>query len=212
MNKKQSKVVKILCFLLIFACLQAVLVGCNQPNEAEFLKTAEALLTEAELVNALCFGEGLAYDAENGYTSGGYCEATEESLSAFGVSSVTEIRARIRAVYSVVTAEWVESVALSATYEDSTVLSYSRYYDTVAAEESGNRPVLMVKKNYESLLSGRATYDNLRIVSLKRGRAEILVDVTVTKDGESRVEKDVSLSLRLEEDGWRFDSPTYVSY
>lgn len=211
MSKKQPTVIKILGFCLLFACLLTALVGCGKPDETEFLATAKDLLARSEQVNALCFGEGLSPN-EDGYTVGKYAEATEESLSAFDVASVTEIKEKIHAVYSVATAEWIESVVFSAIREDNSVLSYSRYYDTVAAEEDGSRAVLMVKKDHEPLINGRASYGNVRILSLSSRRAEILVDVTVEKDGESRVEKDVSLSLRAEEDGWRLDSPSYVTF
>lgn len=211
MSKKQTKVVKTAAFMLIFACLASLFVGCGKPDEGEFIATVEELLVLSDKVNALCFGEGLVPD-EEGYSSGAYREATKESLTLFGVNSTADIRALTRAVYSVVTAEWIESVVFSAVYEGGTVISYSRYYDTVVSEKEGDRAALMVKKDYDPLLSGRATYGNIRVVSLKSRRAEILVDVTVTKDGESRREKDVSLKLRNEEDGWRFDEATYFNY
>lgn len=211
MSKKQSIIVKLTAFGLFLVCLTLAFVGCGKPDEAEFITMTEALLADSEKVNAMCFGEGLVPD-EEGYTNGGYSEATDESLAAFGVKSTLEMRERIRAVYSVVTAEWIESVVFSAIHEDSTVISYSRYYDTVVSEKEGDRAALMVKKEYDPLLSGRAAYANVRVVSLSGRRAEILVDITVTLNGESRVEKDVSLKLRKEENGWRFDSPTYFSY
>ena len=211
MSKKQTIVVKILSFALILTCFSSLLWGCSKPNEAEFLSEVSLLLEAAEKVNALCFGEGLA-EKEGGYSVGSYTEAAEESLSAYGVANTGGIKEKIRAVYSVTTVEWIEGRIFSATYEDNSVLTYSRYYDTEVAEQDGNRPVLMVKKDYDPLLNCRAAYSNVRVSSLSSRRAEILVDVTVTKDGESRVEKDISLALRFEENGWRFDTPTYVNY
>ena len=193
-------------------CLLSALSGCAKPDEAAFLAEVTELLTEAEKVNVLCFGEGLA-PKEGGYKEGSYTEADEESLAYFEVTNLASIRAKIAAVYSVTTAEWVEKVTLSATYEDSEVLSYSRYYDSVAQEQGGTRAVLMVKERYEALLFARATDANIRVVTLSSRRAEILVDITVTDaEGESRTEKDVSLKLRCEENGWRFDEATYQNY
>lgn len=206
----QRKVVKITAFFLALVCLLGSFVGCGKPDEEAFLLTVEALLKETEAVNALCFGEGLAV-REDGYTSGSYAEAAEESLAAYGVKNTAEIKEKVRRVYSVTVAEWVEEITFSAVYADSTVLSYSRYYDTVVAEED-DRAVLMVKKDYEPLLVGRTVYGNIRVVSLSSKRAEILVDVTVTHEGKSRVEKDVSLALRFEEGAWRFDTPTYLTF
>ena len=208
----QRKVVKIAAFCLVFLCLLSSLAGCAKPDEAAFLAEVKGLLTEAEKVNVLCFGEGLA-TKEGGYKVGSYTEASEESLAAFGVTNTASIKAKIAAVYSVTTAEWVEKVTFSATYEDSEVLSYSRYYDTTAALEAGKRDVLMVKEGYEALLNARATYSNVRVVELSSRRAKILVDITVTNEkGETRTEKDVLLALRNEENGWRFDEATYQNY
>ena len=212
MRKMQRKVVKISIFFLSLLCLLSALGGCAKPDETAFLAEAERLLTEAEKVNVLCFGEGIL-PKDGGYKVGSYTEADEESLAYFGVTSLASVREKIAAVYSVTTAEWVEKVTLSATYEDSEVLSYSRYYDATTDADEGNRKVLMVKEGYEALLNSRATYSNLRVVELSSRRAEILVDVTVTNaEGESRTETDVSLQLRYEENGWRFDQATYQNY
>lgn len=208
----QIKVIKITVLCLVFLCLLSALSGCAKPDEATFLAEVTQLLTEAEKVNVLCFGEGLL-PKEGGYKVGSYTEASEESLAYFGVTSVASIKAKIAAVYSVTATAWVEKVTLSATYEDSEVLSYSRYYDTTVEEEAGDRAVIMVKNGHEALLTARATYSNVRVVELSSRRAEILVDVTVTNaEGESRTEKDVSLKLRNEENGWRFDEATYQNY
>ena len=208
----QRKIVKILAFCLVFLCFVPSLGSCSKPDETAFLAEVNDLLVKAEAVNFLCFGEGLGIK-EGGYKSGSYTEAKEEDLSAYGVTNTASIKAKIAAVYTVTTAAWVESLVFSATYEDSTVLVYSRYYDSVAAEKTGNRPVLMVKENYEGLLNARATYSNVRVVELSSRRAEILVDVTVTNaKGETRTETDVELSLRYEENGWRFDEATYQNY
>lgn len=208
----QRKVIKITAICLALFCLLSALSGCAKPDEEIFLAEVSELLTEAEKVNVLCFGKGLA-PKEGGYKEGSYTEADEESLAYFEVTNLASIREKIASVYSVTTAEWVEKVTLSATYEDSEVLSYSRYYDSVTQEQGGARAVLMVKERYEALLFARATYANIRVVTLSSRRAEILVDITVTDaEGESRTEKDVSFKLRCEENGWRFDEATYQNY
>lgn len=208
----QRKVIKITAFCLACYCLLFSLAACGKPDEATFLAEVKALLVEAEKVNVLCFGEGLAIK-EKGYEVGSYTEADGESLAAFGVTDTASIKAKIAAVYSVNTAEWVERVVFSATYEEGEVLSYSRYYDTTTDDKSGSRAVVMVKEGYDALLNARATYSNVRVVELSARRAQIMVDVTVTNaQGESRTEKDVPLKLRNEENAWRFDEATYMNY
>jgi hypothetical protein len=212
MRKMKTKICKITAFLLAMLLSVGLLVGCGQGDDEAFVKdVVVGLLADTEIVNAMCFGEGIR-PSEEGYSSGGYVEANPEDLAAFGVSSVLEMREMVRKVYSVTTADWVEDIAFSAIHADNTVLRYSRYYDTVASEEEGDRAVVMVKTDYEPLLFGRNTYANVRLTEKKAKRAKILVDVTVTYEGETRVMNDVSLTLRLEEDGWRFDGPTYFSF
>ena len=210
-KKKQTKLCKITVFLLLLFVLVTSFSGCAAESDEALLETAKELLSASILVNEMLFGEGIDY-CEDGYGTGGYKQAKEESLAAFGVKSVADIRAKVAAVYSISACDWINTVVLSPVKTDNLVLSYSRYYDsTVPDGEGGEIPVLMVKKDYEPYQVGTPRYENVRLVSHARTRAEIAVDIVVEKDGEVTSYDGVALTMRKEDGVWKFDTLTYAS-
>ena len=204
----KTTVCKITAFLLLLTLSLLTLSGCGRQGEEEFLKGAEQLLEKSAVVNEICFGEGLAYGGDNAYMTGGYLEATEEARTKYAVNSAEDIKTRVAEVYSVAVVDYIGSVIFNPVKEDNTFVSYRRYFDAMDGEGA---VALMVKKDYEPLAVGKVSYANLRVESLSRARATLLVDITVTNGEESRTDKDVSLSMRFENDAWKFDTVTYSS-
>lgn len=204
----KKTVCKITVFFLLFSLSLLTLSGCGRQGEEEFLKGAEQLLEKSAVVNEICFGEGLAYGGDNAYATGGYLEATEESRAKYGVSSTEDIKALIAEVYSVAMIDYINEVILNPVKEENTFVSYRRYFDAMDGEGG---VALMVKKDYEPLAIGKVSYANLRVESLSRARATVLVDITVTNGDQSRTDKDVSLAMRFEDGAWKFDTVTYSS-
>ena len=204
---------RILCkstaVLLLLALFLPLFSGCARETDDEMLAICERLLRESALVNEICFGVGLSHveGKDEGYLTPGYAEATKASREKYGVNSTTDIKEKIRAVYSVDTCDYIDRVIFQPVREESTVASYRRYFD---AEDLDGNLCLMVKKDYEPFATGSVTYENVRIAKHSRSRAEILVDITVSDGEESRTQKDVSFPLRYE-DGWRLDALTYAS-
>ena len=204
---------RILCkssiFLLLIALFLPLISGCARETDAELLATVDRLLKESATVNEICFGAGLAHveDASEGYLTPGYAEATEASRQKYGVGSVADIKAKMYAVYSTATCDYIDGVIFQPVREENTIASYRRYFD---AENGEGSLCLMVKKDYEPFAVGDVSYSNIRIQKHSRARAEILVDITVSDGKESRTDKDVALPLRYE-DGWRLDTVTYAS-
>ena len=201
-------VCKIAVFLLLLALTVSCFTGCARESDEEMLATASALLEKSAAVNEICFGEGLAYGGEGAYAVSGYEEATKAARETYGVETVEDIKALVREVYSVATVDYIDTVIFNAVKQENTFASYRRYFDAMDGE-GGVR--LMVKKEYEPLAVGRVTYENLRLASHGRTRAELLVDITVTDGENSRTDCDVSLSMRYEEGAWKFDTVTYSS-
>ncbi len=202
---------RVLCkstvFLLMVLLLLPMLFACSAEPDDEVLAAAEALLAQSATVNALCFGEGLSPVAEGGFSSGGYTEADPVSLEKYGISSVSDIRAMVSAVYSVAAAEQLAQIVFAPVQTEGGFASYRRYYDAV----DGERAVLMVKREYTPLTQGEVRYENVRLAENARGRAKILVDITVTDGERVRTLTDEGFSLRREEQGWRLDTLTYAS-
>lgn len=208
----KSKVYKIVVFCLVMLLCLGSITGCKRQTDEAFLDMAASLLEQSERVNTICFGEGIG-QKKDGFRKGSYTEADEQMLAAYGISTVTDMKQMVREVYTVNTADWIESVVFRPITDGTSVLSYSRYYDDVKPHETeGEIPVIMVKNEYEKFYGKQSTvYQNLRISVSKRSRVVILADATVT-DGEGNVmeQKDISLSFRYEMEGWRLDTPSYV--
>ena len=201
-------VCKILCLLLILATTATAFVGCARESDEEFLAIAESLLQKSIAVNEICFGEGLAYGDEDGYVTSGYVEATRASREKYGINTVEEMKARIDEIYSIATCDYIDTVIFNPVKQDNAFASYRRYFDAMDGEGG---VALMVKKDYEPTAYGKVTYENLQIESHSRARATILVDIHVTDGENSRTYEGVSLDMRFEGDGWRFDTVTYAS-
>lgn len=202
---------RVLCksavFLLSILLLLPMLFACGGESDEVILAEAKTLLAKSAVVNALCFGEGLAPVAEGGFSSGGYTEADAASLEKYGVASVADIRALASAVYSVAAIDQLEQIIFVPVQSEGGFASYRRYYDA----QDGERAVLMVKREYTPVARGEVRYENIRVAENGRNRAKILVDITVTDGERSRTLKDESFSLRREEGGWRLDTLTYAS-
>ncbi len=204
---------KIRFFALLSALLLllASFVSCSADESDEQLLAIAKELTEASApINELLFGEGIL-PLENGYSHSAYTEADIAYLEKFGVSSVEDIKAKIKSVYASATASWIESTVLSSAKAEGQVLTYVRYYDGTKMEGSDSIPVLMVKDNYEPLIYGTVSYSNYQIKKSQKKEVIFTVDITVT-DGEDVKNFPSSEIIMVKEDGlWRLDSTTYAS-
>ena len=200
-----TKFIKTVALLLTLVVIFGAFAGCTRETDETLLLSAQSLLDKSAPLNAVLFGSGIL-PKEGGNTSGAYTEADEGSLAAYGISSVTELRARMAEVYSAFTCDYIESVVLAPVRDGGSVISYRRYYDGM----ENDRAVLMVYRDFGAIAADRVSYGNLRIVSHSRSRAEILTDVTVYDGDTAVVQKDVSLLLRYE-DGWRLDTVSYAA-
>ena len=199
---------KIIVFTLLLALLAPSLAGCARESDEAFLLIAEELLQKSATVNMICFGKGLSgTDEEEGYRLSGYLEVSADERQAYAVETVEDIRALAREVYTVAACDQIETVIFAPVQTESSYASFRRYFDAA----DGDVTHLMVKKDYTPLAVGEVTYQNLRISSHGRGRAEVLVDITVTEGSQTRKDQDVCLSLRYEDGAWKYDTLTYAS-
>lgn len=201
-------VYKISIFVLACLLILPLFAGCARESTDEMLAICKAQLEKTRIVNAICFGEGLTPSEEGGYQLSGYAEATGESKAKYGVDTVEDIITMMRECYSVATCDYIDKVIFNPVKGDSAYASFSRYFDALDGKD---HTALMVRKGYIPLAYGDVSYENLRIKSYNRSRAEILVDVTVKEGENSRTDKNVKLSLRYEEGTWKYDTVTYSS-
>ena len=143
----KTTVCKIAVFFLALTLVLGSFSGCARESDEEFVSHVTALLETSATVNALCFGEGFAIDEENGYTTSGYVEASEESRAKYGIQTVEELKALVADVYSVAMVDYIDRVIFNPVREDTSFLSYRRYFDAMDGEGG---VALMVKKYLSS--------------------------------------------------------------
>ena len=178
-------------------------------DEAEVLSAVAKLIERSYAVNELLYGRGLEYTDEG---VGVYKMATEESLSDFGFSTISQMQDEIRAVYATSLAEsMINSDVFSSIKVDDVIVGYTRYYQST--DEDGNPNGIMVKSDYDYPLKNSYTYSDSFAVSDVEGEV-IVISALVTVTSEDGVVKNENLKIRIieEKSGWRLLTPTYVVY
>ena len=178
-------------------------------DEAEVLSAVAKLIERSYAVNELLYGRGLEYTNEG---VGVYKMATEESLSDFGFSTISQMQDEIRAVYATSLAEsMINSDVFSSIKVDDVIVGYTRYYQST--DEDGNPNGIMVKSDYDYPLKNSYTYSDSFEVSDVEGEV-IVISALATVTSEDGVVKNENLKIRIieEKSGWRLLTPTYVVY
>ncbi|MBP3436437.1 MAG: hypothetical protein J6K61_00820 [Clostridia bacterium] len=199
-----------LCLFLLFASLFLSFTSCQRETDQEVLAQAQALLPLSFLVNEMYLGEGIEWD-EEGKKIGSYYEAKASSLSHFGVTGLSDIRAKAEAVYSEGVCAQLYSIVLNPLLVDGALVSPKRYYET-EGEKEGER-LLMVATNYEPIGVGKNTYEDCRLVWCRGKEAEISVKLSVSyKEHPVQTEENATFRLIKENGVWKLDSITVKYY
>ena len=190
-----------------------LITACNRKyDEAEVLEVGESLMRRAEVLNFVYYGSGIEYFDKDDSTSR-YRSANPEHLKTLGFSTLEELMKMTEEVFSVGYTNTVYSTVLSTLRDDTTVVSYARYYQ--AYDEQTNEPTeIMVFSNYPYAMKGRIEYDyaTLRVEGSKKEKVKLLIDATVFNEAGQSQKTTVTISLVEEENGWRISNPTYAIY
>ncbi len=203
MNRFSKRVALLLLFLSILLC---ILPSCSKhpPALEEIYDPAVALIEASFVINDIAFGQGLpvwALDSSYAvqmniyHNRPNYVQITPYS----DFQSVEQIKQRMEAVYS----------------EDYVTSLYAPLFDGYAYEEGAmisqyheDSTRMYQRRDYDPLLEGQRIYDysTMRVVDGDKGYAVIAIDTHLEHEEKILT---VELSLVLEENGWRLDTPTY---
>lgn len=202
---------RILALLLLVTSLFSI-VSCENDreyDEGEVLAAAAELIEKSLPLNELLYGKGLSYGEEH---IGIYYKATDESLAAFGIETVEQMKNMVREIYST---DYSESILTSDAFSpitvDDVIVGYTRYYQS--EDEDGNPNGIMVKSDYDYPLKNSYEYHaNMSVIDVEGEVIVVRTMVTATSvDGKvMNVNNDVRLIE--EESGWRLMTPTYVVF
>jgi hypothetical protein len=202
---------RIICLLLTLLLLLCPLSSCGQRSQPPALEQiydeVVALVEASHTINDAVFGRGLpVYEIGSDYALKNdlYKESDYASYQYVSAASPYLSTGQIKdALLSVYSEEYVAS--LSTVLFDGFVMGSS----IVRAQLSESSGQLMQSTDYEPLYTHHRIYDYSTMRIVKPSSAQY-----VTIELESHLEHEqtsmtVSLSLVLEEDGWRLDTPTF---
>ena len=208
--KEGSFVKRTLTVLIALLLCLGLLTGCREsdpPALEEIYDEAVALIEASYAVNDAVFGYGLpvwSIDEEHSHLAGIYRDsdsaAYERVTDRTPYLSAGELREAMEAVYS---ADYVES--LGETLFDgfvvgSTVVRAQLYESEDGLYQSADREVLIPRQRIYD-------YATMRVV--KPSNAHFVTLAIESRLPGEQETLTVHLSLILEDDGWRLDTPTY---
>lgn len=207
---------RVILLTLVFIFALFCMMGCEKDrdyDEAEVVAAVKKLLPISEKVNEIYYGEGILYDMSLSEADGAYHKADEYSLKEFGVKNITDIKNLTLSCYSKELGNGIIQTKLSSISDEDGIKIYVRYYQKYSALDDSEE-CIMVYKNADVFLTDTVVYD-YNSIRVKDVEGEILiveVDAEVTNDEGKTQSTTLTVRLIEEEDGWRFDSPTYLKY
>ena len=202
---------RILALLLLITSLFSI-VSCENDreyDEGEVLAAAAELIEKSLPLNELLYGKGLSYGEEH---IGIYYKATDESLAAFGIETVEQMKNMVREIYST---DYSESILTSDAFSpitvDDVIVGYTRYYQS--EDEDGNPNGIMVKSDYDYPLKNSYEYHaNMSVIDVEGEVIVVRTMVTATSADGKVMNVNNDVRLIEEESGWRLMTPTYVVF
>ncbi len=199
----------ILVLVLLFS-----LSSCDRKYDEEEVRAAACeLIAKSEELNYIFWGEGIGYIEDESTSSGYYHRANYVDLDKFGFSTVEEIKNRTRKVFSSDYCDSIFSAVFSSYGDDDGLYGLARYYQKYTDESYTEPECIMVYSKATVLLKDETEYlfDTLKVVGSKKETVYVTISINVTRDGDTQTHEK-KIGLIEEEDGWRIDTPTYMSY
>ena len=204
--------------LLIIVSLIFSFVGCSgeepdrEYDEAEVISEAKRLIPLSAVLNEIYYGKGIGYEENSNENLGAYKIASQNSLSEYGITTIEDLKAKTRTVFSENVSNTMFSTVLAAIADDDdTIVRYARYYQKT--DDKGNPIAIMVLSNYDYVLKNEIEYgDNITVADVEGQIIKLSVPVRLTREDGTVKEKTLTIEMIEEESGWRLASATYAIY
>jgi hypothetical protein len=206
---------KALHLLLIFSILVSVfsLSSCDRKYDENEVKGALCqLLEKVPTLNTVYYGRGIDY-ISGSFTDGVYMEASIFHLNSLGFTTVAELKAMTREVFTESYSSEIFSLKLEDSVDEQYLIQQARYYQKV--DTDGVTPIcIMVDTSAISIFDDRLTYlpDTIKVTGSHKKTVYATVDcIVLSEDGK---EQTVSVTVNMieEKDGWRIDNPIFANY
>jgi hypothetical protein len=197
--------------ILLFGVLTA-LNSCDRSyNEEEVKAAALTLIPESLFLNEIYWGKGIPYVSGN--SNGAYHEANFLALSEYGFHTVEELKTLTRKTFSKGYCSYIFSTSFSSIMDNEEVQFLARYYQKYTDETQTVPECIMVYSQFENLLPDKVEYlyDSLKVTHSEKDVVFVSVKARVERNGNVQY-RDKKIGLIEEEDGWRIDTTTYLTY
>ena len=212
---------KLLSIFLLSSILAVCVLGfssCAKLDTTGLLEEAPSLIERSSMLNEVFFGVGIPYNKDS-TPVGNYYEADKDYLREAGFSTVDQLKAITRKVFSEEYSTIIFETNLSGFAVEGGGYTYARYTSSQAEALRDDKETILVfvgEGNQNPYEIGACTYDysTLSLEKVGRDYAEVTLSVhtvfspsTVYPEG---YEETAPMTIRfVYEDGWRIDSPTY---
>lgn len=203
----------ILCFGTLISCGDDDEVKNREYDKAEVEAAAKVLIEDSKLLNYIYWGKGIPYVDNKNLSSGNYYPADEDYLNSIGIKTIDDLKKMTEMTYSDKVCQWIYSTVLSSVYSDTAVAGLARYEQVYTGKNNDEPAYIRVYTEADYWLVDEVEY--YPTVEALRSEGEIvcvLVLVTVTNPEGKVMNKNLTVRLIEEEDGWRLDAPTYARY
>ena len=207
---------KIISLITLIALLCS-LISCGEKNreydENEVKQAAEELIRKSDDLNRIFWGEGIGYIEDASYSVGYYYPADIFSLSYYGIETIDDLKDKTQKVFSYSYSQNIFSTVLSSLSDGDGIYAFARYYQKFSDAENKEPECIMVYSNALVLLKDEVYYnfDTLQVVGSKKDTVYVTLSVDIKRD-ENTQTRSLKVGLIEEENGWRIDTPTYMSY
>ena len=204
-------VLLILSLLLLTACLTSC--GDIEYDEAEVKAAAKELIEDSAVLNDILWGTGLPYYEDKNTSDGSYYRAIESYHYALGFKTIDELKELVAKTFTEEYCNSIYSTVLSGIQDGDDTVITSRYYQKVSSID-GTPEYIMVNSIWDRLLFGKVEYDyeSLKVEGADGRRVYVTVNATVTEEGLAPQTREIRIALLEEDNGWRINNPTYLTY
>ena len=223
MNKKLiEKIALAVAALLLIGLIVWVIVGNlnkedkaknREYDKAEVEAAAIQLLEESKLLNYIYWGKGIPYKDDKNLSSGSYYPADDTYLESIGIETIDDLKNLTEKTYSKNVCDGIYSNILGSVYSDTGVVGLARYEQVYTGTDNNIPDYIRVYIEAKCWFEDTIEYHPEVEALYSEGDVVYVQILAIVTNPEGKVmNKNLTIGLIEEEDGWRLNSPTYVKY
>ena len=223
MNTKLIEKILFIVALFVIAALVIWIIASNanqgdeksnrESEAAEVEAAAVKLLEESKLLNYIYWGEGIPYKDDKNLSSGSYYPADDIYLESIGIETIDDLKALTEKTYSKEMCETIYESILTSVYSDTGVVGLARYEQVYTGKDNDIPDYIRVYIEAKCWFDDTVEYHPEVEALYSEGDVVYVQILAIVTNPEGKVmNKNLTIGLIEEEDGWRLNTPTYAKY